>query len=454
MDAHHETSRIDGRLTDQEDNTDIALPMEVIPNTTCTNLVQLNDFCLLEIFSKNCLTPLDLCSLAETCTGFKRITQAVFPREFKIVVGPKCDYYTREYKFQSKNYSRDHISQEDVKRILTNFGSFLSILTMHDSDPIVTNLVAKHCDDGSLKRIEIFAIRIIEDLRVEFEKIFQRLMAISFHGVYTEHRFGVADIQFKCDSLLELEVVYMDCCNAILKNTFPKLERFCFKQSNDEGSDTLLKFIGRHKHLRALEWHTGFSISFRDDFARAIGNSCKELEELTLRSCQNDKTLDLSKLHNLTKLRMLDFEIFSDVNNQLVTLLQALKSLEIVKISNMDVKAEVVDALSQLQHLYELHLIGCSFSSIPWPMFPRLTKLRLINHAFTTKEFVNIISQLTNLEELEIYDWDSNYLLSEKLYSKIGKIVDQRPNELTLKCRFRFGENFLKYQKIKLIKLN
>lgn len=441
----------------QADNNGTVSPIEQT-NATETSLQHLSEDCLLEIFSSSSLTPLDFCSLAKTCKRFKQITQRVFPRDYKIVVGAKSDYYAREYKFQSKDYSASQQSVQDVGRVLTNFGSYLSALTLYDNDPIVTNLVAQYCDDGSLLAIEVFALETIEDLRVEFSKIFQRLLTLSINGAYSEQRLdGSTAIQLNFDSLVELKVMYVSRCSAILENTFPKLERFSFQPLDFQGYDTLLNFIGRHKDLRAIAWLTSFSLDFRNDFVSAIGNSCKELEELTLRNCQKNAILDFSQLHGLTKLKMLDVEISLNDYNQLVTLLQALKSLEIVKISTETVRDELVAALSQLQNLRELHFISCYFTSTLWPMLPGLTKLRLVNNEFFKTDLLNMISQLKDLEELEIYSWGYAFVLKESTYLKIVRIVEERSNELTLKCRFEFDERFVnngsENLKVKLIKL-
>lgn len=414
---------------------------EPVSPITATSLYQLNDDCLLEIFSSNCLSTLDLCSLAETCTRFKRLTQGAFPREFKVIVGSECGYNnTREYKFQSKNYSSSS-SVNDVVRILTNFGSHLSALTMHGNDSTVTDVVSKYCDDGSLKRMEIFDMGIIEDVSVKFKKIFYHLEALSFNGAHKDHEgLRGTNIPLNCDSLLELEIMCVNGCSAILSNTFPNLERFCFQQYHIGETDIVLEFIGRHKSLRALEWHTGFSIIFRNNFARAINNCCKELQKLTLKSFQRNNIINLSELRGLTKLTMLDVEILHE-NHQLSELLPALKSLEILKMSNMMVEADVMDSLTELKHMRELNLVGCTCRYNLWPVLP-LTKLRLIDHTFFKSEFFELIPQLPNLEELEIYSWETDFVMSERLYAKIGEIVNQRPNELKLKCRFAPRRDF------------
>lgn len=49
-----------------------------------TNLQYLADICIEKIFSMDSLTLIDLCSLAETCTRFRQVTERVFPKKLRI----------------------------------------------------------------------------------------------------------------------------------------------------------------------------------------------------------------------------------------------------------------------------------------------------------------------------------------------------------------------------------
>ncbi|XP_037027830.1 uncharacterized protein LOC119068367 [Bradysia coprophila] len=444
------------KLLSRQQTDDNMLPINVT-NTTGTCLHHLNEYCLLDIFSSNSLTLLDLCSLAETCRDFQRITKRVFSRELKMVVGP----HARRYSFQAKNYSIRSKAAKDIRRILKNFGSYLTELKISRNDPIVTDSVIKYCRAGTLGRINICGKsgkKMIEDLTVKFEAIFKRLLALSFNGLYTKYQLGDTSVQLYCDSLLELKVINVnaDAYRSILNNNFPKLVRFELMISNFDVTHALIEFIGRHKSLRSL-FLCVKSICIHDDLMVAIGNNCKDMQVLTLFSSEleNFISLDLSKLHCLTKLRTLDVACCLQNQIQLVALLKALKSLEIVIMWHIVLTFEMVDALSQSQKLRELHLVGFIVKIPPWTILTQLKKLHLDNAQgqLCAADVIDIVSRLVNLEELTIINRSESDELTEKVYSEIVNIVERRPNVLTLKSNFRqnFLENCDVNRKVQLI---
>lgn len=356
-------------------------------------------------------------------------------------------YRRRNYVFRWGNSLEIYHSLHDVERILKNFGSCLSLFTIHRSNTIVNDLVAKHCGGGTMKRLEIFTPDCTGDLKLKFSSIYKHLLVLSIRECSTY--WDRACQQFNCESLVELNIVKVKECDAFLhRNTFPTLERLTFEQSadsndwdNNQPSLHLSKFIERHGRLRVLDLKCD---NRKQYFDLAIG-SCKELKELTLRRFYNGR-------------------IFDDQNAHINSLLHASKSLEIVHFKCsyyrifQDEDASVVLALSQLQNLREVHLTDCQFKSTQWKSLNRLRKLKItkeLHRKVTDLPF--IISQLTNLEELEIHVNTIAPALSEKDFTDIANIVDGRTNVLTLKCTFSFSDNFMKncnvYQNVKLIKL-
>lgn len=248
---------------------------------TTTHILDLNEYCLLEIFAQDSFTPMDLLLLAETCTRFKGITQRLFPKEFVISI----HLAEPNYLFYGNDKFIDLPSTEYVRRILTHFGSYLNEISIFDNIPDIFDSIAKYCNDGGLKRINFCEDGIIENLLIKFKNIFPRLVALSFHRTFSVHPLDGRIIKLNCSSLIELEIYDNNCWHPILKNTFPKLERFacneqCYYESELNVADILLNFITRHSRLKHLSL-SGYKC-FRHDITHTIGNNLNKLEELNL----------------------------------------------------------------------------------------------------------------------------------------------------------------------------
>lgn len=412
-------------------------------NTTGTNILDLNDDCLLEIFSSKLLTALDLCILAETCTRFKRITQYACPKYFEVGAD--------SYGFFSKNQST-YTTERAAQRILKTFGPCFSTVSMQRHDLVAVDWVAKHC--SALKMLKIYRFVIDESAVLKLRSIFRQIVAL-----HITSSLVTAGTKIDCTRLIELEIVDVLGCDAIFNNTFPTLQRFTFADDNYSGT-TALAFIGRHNGLRTLSLDTK-SLYRMHDFTHVIDNSCRELEKLTLRKFNNFYVApDFSSFKGPAKLKILDVNLGYKHYSHIVALLQGFKSLEIVKLSmglfHDDVRGVLV-ALSELEHLRELHLKNCYYERTPWSVLSRLKKLCLFDSMFPFPSNVlfSIISGLTNLHQLEIR---TEFALNEEEFSEIVKIIERRTHALTIKSRIDFSENFSKNcnknEKIKLIKLD
>lgn len=400
-------------------------------NTAGMHVQDLNEHCLLTIFSNDALSAMDLCSLAETCKRFKRLTQRAFPKEFGIA---RTGYSDDIYFFGSNKRSKFY-NEKDVERILRHFGFRLSTLSINESNQTVVDLVAKHCGNVTLKRLEIHGMKGTEQLQLK--SISQRVLGLSFMGC----DFFVTPSHICFDTLIELELINSIGCTAILEKYFPNLQRFIFRcylrsTDNSDNSSPMTAFIGRHKCLRLLT----LSGSEKYYNSELIDTICQieDLEELTLRWVK--KPFHIFHRMSLPKLKQLDVNISFDNYNQVIALLQASPSLERLILSCLDdVSPHVFEVLSQMQNLSELTLAFYPFEHIPWKMLTKLKKLSLFAHVRAngaSENFLNLIRELENLEELEFYATGDGFVLSESDFAEVVRMVEPRPNVLTLKCDY------------------
>ncbi|XP_037041142.1 uncharacterized protein LOC119077884 [Bradysia coprophila] len=463
MGADHQIDNVSSVQYQVDENSNTLL-IE-LSNTTGTYLQHLNEYCLLDIFSSDSLTFMDLCSLAETCRRFKRIALRVFPKEFTIETS--YDMGIRGYILKTKNYRKFYENLQDIERILKNFGTYLSTLSVSwEEDHALTDLVAMYCGAVTLQCLDIVNMKNMEDLQVKFKSIIQRLLKLSFrHCSFLDDAATPATASLICDSLIELQINYSYWCGAILQNNFPNLKRLAFVASeifsgtSDNESDVFSKFIGRHKCLRSIDLSAGSVCSIK--LLHTISNSCKELEELTLESLDTPNiSSDSWNLQNLLKLRMLSIDFHFQINDHHITLFQVFNAVETLKFRHMDeVPDQVFEALSRMENLRELRftysLLNCF---IPWTKLTQLGQLYLYESlsGFCASDLFDIVRQLINLEKfvfLQHHATRNYFVLKKRDFFEIVKIVEQRPNVLTLQCKFNFDFEECDCNRIRKVKL-
>lgn len=405
-------------------------------NTTGTYLQQLNDDCLLEIFSARSLTTMDLCALGETCTRFQQITGRLFKKQFCIKV---CN--SGDYEFKLRKYSCGNRAH-DAERIFKNFGSMLSAITISTLSSAAVgrlyfalNLVSTYCG-VTLECLTIDGMTIPVDLTVKLKPIFKQLQMLELRDVSI---LSDKTLLAEFDSLIELRLINVRNDSALLENIFPQLKRFTLKQLtyfSDYADIDLSTFISRHTNLKTLD----IAADLHDCIIlQVIGNSCTELEELSVK-------------------------LGSPILASCLLPLQALKQLKNLKL--FGAQCENLEFIPALTKLHELHL----HVRIPLDFYKELASLTELPklHIYCVVgadglDVVDIITQLINLEELAICRAPSanrsskGFVLDEKMFSKIVNVVKRRPNVLTLKCKFNFSnhlENFDEYQMVRLIRLN
>lgn len=392
-------------------------------NTTGTCLDHVNEYCLLGIFEVDSLSWMDLCSVAETCKRFQRISQRVFPKDLCVRGGNGyCDVSSRKY-LHNKNRAA-----QTVERIFKNFGSRLTEVSVspkyrHEKPSNnLLNLVAEYCGED-LKSLTIRGLNIPASLTVKLNEIFKRLQLLDLRNVSVVHGTKVfADL----NSMIELRVENSD---AILANIFTKLESFTYR-SDAPLKRSMPKFIRTHPDLKTL--NLGTRVNSADDNAnilKVILQHCTELKELIL-------DIGSIRASSLQKL-------------------QALKSLNILKLSG--VNCYDFEFLSAMRELRELHLFVCHLPG-DLKQFTFLAQLNTLHiqggRMSGAVDVVGMINVLINLKELTVAGMWKTFVLTEGTFHKIVGVVTGRPHVLTLKCNFNFvlnvksgGEN----RKVKLL---
>lgn len=197
---------------------------------TKSSLFDLNDDCIHEILSAECLSEMDLCSVAETGPRLKGIAGRIFRKKHKT-----CDLNKL-----SKNEATS------AQRIMKNFGSVVTHLRIpgHRFNEQATNEILDSLAkcSNNLKSLDLSRFNIPENFAAKLRPLFNNLQklkmkACTFNGASKE-------LFAHCGSLVELELNdgYFEF---IAENTFPKLESFDSIMGYSDIPDVWASFIVR-----------------------------------------------------------------------------------------------------------------------------------------------------------------------------------------------------------------
>lgn len=363
----------------------------------------------------------DLCAVAATCKRFGSIAQRVAPKKFEFGVDGdgECRIYCNGVTYWYR--------AEEVSIIFKNFGSALTDLSVNGNFgsycKYIINLMSQHC--SNLKSVTFLALKITKAFAIQLKPIFKMLQKLHLHSVSTINDVSLFS---GLNLLVDMKVRYVEGCGAILKNSFPKLQRFHYGKNDIVAADSicypaveqslelLTDFLTRHKNLKELVLRFDRCIDTMQ-IVNMIGNNCQKVEELAI-----DCGLVLTAVS--------------------LQLLASMKSLRSLSLGSMNF--ENFELFPPLPGLKELCLTRCELpeSCNQFYSFTQLTKLS-VYLCDVNIDVVGIVKRLTNLEELEICLGWRRLRLDEETFCKIVDIVNGRPGgpkRLTLRCDFCFDE--------------
>lgn len=375
-----------------------------------TSLLDLNDDCLLEILSMNCLDLSDLLLVAHTCRRLKEIAGRVFRREHKT-----CDIS-----------SLCEGDVESAQLIMKMFGSEITDLEIGGCLEILLPSVAEYC--STLKSLYLYNLVILENCwaaEFRFKNLQKlRIKCCSFEGASKQ-------IFADCGSLVELEITGR-CSEFILGYAFPKLQRF--ERRHDFDGDLIESFISRHRNLKSLKIDAYVS-------PYELQLIAKGLETL---ACwiPIGATLDLS---NISHLRELHIHCGGQNVTQTALELDKLKLLESLTLQTAGIDQELIRTLSQLKKLQVMELLWCTeldnLNRID--DLDQLTTLKIVSwQEHVDSDIVLLVQRMSKLNYLRIQV--PQFEMNMEKYLKIVDVVRRRPNrsKLTFELRSSYYEDF------------
>lgn len=363
----------------------------------------------------------------------KKIVQSLYPKELGINI------YGNDYVFESNDCISEK-SDRDAELFFKKTGSFLSAITVIGLEQPADNIIHMVSTYCILERLNIFRLKIPRMRTPDLKATLKQLHLGNVKIECDEHSFA------GFNSLIELKVCDVDNCGAILANEFPKLRTFSYKCRCDNEFH-LLTFFLRNTKLKTLD--VFFHTEHADSILEVIGNKCKKVEEFEMNVTSRNMN-SLTRLRSLKKLRQLTIKFDGSYEADCIIQLEALKSLEVLKVSRVRDGLHFIPALSLLKGLRELYLDNCiePEHSYQFAFLGQLTKLHLMprtRYYQKSKKFklAEVIELLVNLEELAIGEY---FVLDAETFYEIVDIVAGRKKVLRLICKFDFFDSMEWYE--------
>ncbi|XP_037049625.1 uncharacterized protein LOC119083918 [Bradysia coprophila] len=407
--GHSVEVRIAKHCHQDEPATNDELRIE-LTNATGTEFMDLNDDCLRKICTH--LTNSDLCSLAELSAICKinrleAVTNETFSR-----------------KYSKSAIKVDAADVDETERLLVNFGSQMSYLSMDGSNEDSACSARRfrsiiQCCSGTLERLYLSNYKIGENETKTMRAVFSNLKELRISNCSFEG--DAADLFASCTSLHTLHVNdNVPNKEEIFQHTFSNLTNFMCGHLSGSINYNLDIFISRHKSMERIQL---LSKDDHSDLLPIIAQNCSELRALAVstnagrRGRHNSKTYrSLSSLKNLEKL-----VIANDPNAirfmQELSHLQSLRELELVRICCDN---EIVTAMSHLSRLETLRILGCvQFSDLC--SLEHLKQLKELSITSDVVVHIPLVHLVTSLADLEILDLNVRnfFMIDTRLRSKI-----------------------------------
>lgn len=405
------------------------------PIKMALNLLDINDDCLLEIFSN--LSILELKNVASACSRFKTIARDVFLRR------------------QKSNHLEMNLCVHSVAQrrhtaaILRHFGDMLTKVKVifwdgdkaHLYNTLAFNLMAKYCT-GPLESLHLVDCKILQsDAITDGRMLFRDVKELYLDDAGAVEGSLLADT----NELKSLELNLFSSTNVIkyLSNDYPHLESLTLNNRQSDRSEIdIVPFLKRHPDLIELELSGGGKY----DFSAISGYPC--LKKLTISDCGNSNLLPIAQLNNLATLKL----TIMVGNGSAIGLLKTLKSsqsLEALELSGAGLKrysygdrTELMATLLRFTNLKRLSFKSLEMDDDLSTCLHRARSLRVLSIGgprlfitITSGGLVDLVQNLPNLEQLSLhplFNGTQHPKFSETTYLRICEIYRKRNKKLSM----------------------
>lgn len=400
------------------------------------HILRLNDDCFYEIYK---LIPIiDWCSLRETCTRFRTISDFCFDRQNTI------------FQLKAKNVygsSQGQLTLNDAKRLIRNFGQFVTKLSinlhnfrLHEDAARLLPLLDRYCH--TLRDLKFVRLVVPPATIHQCDRLFSNLHRLAMKCM---DKKTLSCCLVHCVSLKELEIFYMYKIEGNIPTyRIESLESFTMKKCQGFTLDIVKEFLNNNQQLKRV---TLLDNKFEkpDRFMEDVPIALPNLEELSLRQnfILQPEVLFVAGIPTLKKLEM-DFTLVSRASvdiNRLLTDIAAHNSVEEFHLAEIELSDALIGSLCTLKTLKILKLTAVL--SLDEEMckklaceLPELSEIHFMQCELTTfhavKEFVVHSTNLTRIVFIPMNYACPSSSLTEKMFLSLVDARRRIPNKKTL----------------------
>lgn len=394
------------------------------------HVLDLNDDCLLEIFSYlNCI---DLSACNQTSVRFSQIAGEVFRKKHTSI--NLTDTVLGEYS----NVGSSHLTLLQIRNLFVSFGSQIRKLKVasmsfkEENRYRVLDLIMRSC--AQLRALCLTGFSIKESLYKPGNTFFYNLEELSLS--LCELNDSIRRVFVQCHSLRKLTIQSDSNLNgSCLAMQFPRLESITLIMNSDIETQNLYTFFRLNPQLIAIKiFHCGGCIF--DEIFPKIANLLPNLESLSIEvDYFQNFVSNIMHLLRLDKLKELQLNCSMYSIASFIDELAKKDTIEVLHLSDGLLNDHLIDALVKCKRLKSLKL--CSMPSVHNRFLVELAKnLPLTSfhvskcQTLTASGIIQFASLATNLKNL--YITNSSFEINDQFYHNLVDIYKKRNTQLTL----------------------
>lgn len=414
------------------------------------NVQDMDDHVLREIFEY--LDVIDLTSIADVCSVFKRNAQT----EFFVRYRTKPFYIEVRSNDVATDFKYNEIHLRRLPAIMRNFGTLIHTLeivlceTARRWSPNVMELVSQHCA-GTLCQFGLHQFLLTNEIIPTIRPLLSRLHKLELCNCFWDLEFDVSTMFSKCTELQELELwgirnLNYEYVDFNLRSNVPKLQSICVTSCGLR-KRSIVKFLKANHQLKEIEILGCKRITSR--IIQPIVQYTPQIE--TLRFTSNVFTQDLyanaKLLEKLTSLKSLQIDGFNRCISPIIRQVSVARlPLECLLLWQFEFDKELIAVMTEMKKLKELVLIAGSNMKVTDVIgiiknIDELTDMTLFDvdtlEPTDLPEIIRCAPKLRSLKFRLPYDVSDSVLLDPDIYQDILRAIGDRKakNRLELVLR-------------------
>lgn len=409
--------------------------------STRTAILNLDDECILEIFSR--LPLLMLCNVRDTCQRLRTLADFYFATMHKSlnfgcrsIKGPQFKLFT----------------QDETKSILSSFGHHIEALIIHADlfaakpDEVLQTL-NDFCDNRRLCHLKLIKFAFDETIIDSCDRLFANVEKLTIDKCFADDEI-FEKLFRKCTSMRYLELMrQFNIDGRCLAHTYPMLDGFSLISNNNFDPRLVNSFMAKNPQLKVLKM---IGCNFVDDeIFETIADNLVLLESLSIRMVHVTSNFEtnLMNLLRLQHLRELEFNCGVQPIESFVNGLAMTNRIEAFGISSAELTGELCAAICNLKNLQLLKLISIfdtqqsrSITSIAIQL-TQLKELHVVEcEPITFDEMVEFIERAPRLEKLVINQCCNMVPFNGSQFIQLADACQKRINKLHLIIHLDYDE--------------